>query len=249
MTQHSCLWSSPSSRLVLSTDEVHVWRASLDQPESVLQCLRTTLSADEAARAARFHFERDRWRFTVARGVLRAILARYLDLAPEDIQFSYGPQNKPALIDTRQNNNLQFNLSHSQNQALYAFACNRDVGVDIEQIRAMSDAEGVARRFFSTCEYAVFQALPPQRRDEGFFNCWTRKEAYIKALGDGLSHPLGTFDVSLRPGEPAALLAVRGDPGEVSRWSMRALTPVPGYVAALVVEGHDWALKCWHWEA
>ncbi len=176
-------------------------------------------------------------------------MACYLDLAPEDIQFSYAPQNKPALIDTRQNNNLQFNLSHSQNQALYAFACHREVGVDIEQIRAMSDAEGVARRFFSAREYAVFQALPPQQRDEGFFNCWTRKEAYIKALGDGLSHPLGTFDVSLWPGEPAALLAVRGDPGEVSRWSMRALTPVPGYVAALVVEAHDWTLKCWHWEA
>lgn len=249
MTQPSCLWSSPPLHLALTTDEVHVWRASLDQPESVLRRLRTTLSADEAARAARFHFERDRRRFTVARGVLRAILARYLDLAPEDIQFSYGPQNKPALADTRQNNNLQFNLSHSQNQALYAFARHREIGVDIEQIRTMCDAEGIARRFFSARENVVFQALPLQQRDEGFFNCWTRKEAYIKALGDGLSHPLDTFDVSLRPGEPAALLAVRGDSGEVSRWSIRALTPVPGYVAALVVEGHGWTLKCWHWEA
>ena len=253
---YDCLWHTPPKQLLLPMDEAHVWRASLHQPEAVFQLLQKTLSADEVERAARFHFERDRRRYIIGRGILRAILAGYLNRPPGDIQFSYGPQNKPALAAASPKNNLsrkrtylQFNLSHSHDQALYAFARRREVGVDLEQLRPLPDRDDIAGRFFSARENTIFQALPPLQREEGFFNCWTRKEAYIKALGDGLAHPLGDFDVTLRPGEPAVLLAVKRSPDEVSRWSMRALTPFPGYVAALVVEGHDWRLQCWDWGA
>jgi len=254
MTEQGCLWRSPPEQVILGADEVHLWRVALDQPAAVLQGLGQTLAADEAARAARFYFDRDRRHFTAGRGMLRLLLAQYLDLAPDVIRFTYGPQNKPALAEAMRpaeagRGPLQFNLSHSHGQALYAFTWGREIGVDLEQVRPMPDAESIAGRFFSARDYATFLTLPATQRDEGFFNCWTRKEAYIKALGEGLSHPLDRFDVSLRPGEPAQLLAVAEAPEEVERWSMRSLKPVFGYVAALVVEGRDWSLRCWGGEA
>ena len=140
---------------------------------------------------------------------------------------------------------LRFNLSHSQGLALYAVTRGREIGVDLECIRPISDAEQIAERFFSAHENAVFRTIPAHEKPKAFFNCWTRKEAYLKALGDGLARPLDEFDVSLAPGEPAKLLRIEGAPQEASRWSLNRLEPGSGYVAALAVEGYGYQLKCW----
>jgi 4'-phosphopantetheinyl transferase len=239
------VWDSPPTNLAISRDEVHVWRASLEHPAGYIQRLTQTLSEDERQRADRFRFERDRRRYIVGRGLLRAILGRYLNLVPGQLRFRYGPRGKPALAETR--DELCFNIAHSHELALYAVAQGQEVGVDIEHVHSIYELEQMAERFFSSREVAVLRALPPDQKQEAFFNCWTRKEAYIKAIGDGLSRPLDQFDVSLAPGEPARLLNVAGDSQEASRWSIRALMPASGYVAALAVAGHGWRLQCWQW--
>lgn len=239
------MWSFPPADLALSNNDVHVWRVSLDQPASRLQQLAQTLSADERTRAERFYFEKDRNHFIVGRGLLRTILGRYLDIEPGRLQFCYGARGKPALAETPGGSMLNFNLSHSQGLALYAVTCNREIGVDLECIRPMLEAEQIVLRFFSARENAVFRALPQSQKHEAFFHCWTRKEAYLKAIGLGLAQPLNQIEVSLAPGEPAKLLSIEGAPQESSRWSLLDLKPASGYVAALAVEGSAWHLASW----
>lgn len=233
-------WRVPPGTLVLGVDDVHVWRATLDQPPPHFL---HNLAADEQAWAERFYFEKDREHFIVAHGVLRAILGRYLNRAPESLSFCYSAHGKPSLAG----NAIRFNMSHSHGIALYAVTRGREVGIDIERIRSNVEVEEVAERFFSQREVAKLRTLPAGVQREAFFNCWTRKEAYIKARGEGLSLPLDQFDVSLAPGEPVALLGTRPDPSEAARWSLRELPPTPGYVAALAVAGQGWRLTCWPW--
>ena len=247
MTDSSLSWDFPPKTLVLPDNAVHVWRASLHVPVSYLRTLEGTLTADECARAERFYFQEHRERFIVGRGLLRNILSRYLDREPGQLRFCYNSYGKPALIEETGAEELRFNLSHSHDMALYAVTHGREIGVDIERFRPDVEVEKLAERFFSPREAAVLRALPEHLRKEGFFNCWTRKEAYIKAEGKGMSIPLSTFDVSLMPGEPAALLRTESHPQETSRWSLQALNPAPGYAAALAVKGHNWELKCWQW--
>lgn len=247
MTNADSLWRMPPAVLSLPDDHIHIWRMGLDPDELVVQRLKQTLSADELERAARFHFERDRRHFIVARGVLRNILARYLRTEPPRLRFSYTKYGKPSLIAEVGFPDLNFNVSHSHTMALFAITRGRELGVDIEYIRADFECAQIAERFFSTQENAVLCALPAEMQFEAFFNCWTRKEAYIKAIGEGLSHPLDQFDVSLVPGEPAQLLQTRDDPDEVRRWSMCALFPGEQYAAALVAAGSDWQTMCWQW--
>jgi 4'-phosphopantetheinyl transferase len=234
------MWCNPSSELTLSKSELHIWRAVLDPPEDYVRQLAQTLSADEGERAARFHFERDRRRFIVGRGELRALLGRYLGIEPERVRFRYGPRGKPHLeadtVGTVGDEALRFNLAHSHELVLYAFTRAREIGVDIEHVRPLPDAEQLAARFFSPGENAAWQALPESQHLEAFFNCWTRKEAYLKAIGDGLARPLDQFEVSLAPGEAAALLRVQGHAEEVAHWRLYAIEAAAGYIAALAVE-------------
>jgi 4'-phosphopantetheinyl transferase len=239
------LWVPPPADLKLSSDEVHVWRASLDSTATDVQSLQQTLSADELGRAAGFRFQKDRQRFIAAHGLLRAIISRYLDMEPSQLRFCYSDHGKPSLVPTSGQKTLSFNLSHSDGLALYAITRDRGIGIDLERVRPVAKVEQIAERFFSARENAVFRTLPASLKREAFFTCWTRKEAYIKARGEGLSLPLDQFDVSLVPGGPAVLLGTRGDPQKSSGWSLRELMPDPGYVAALAVEGHDWHLTCW----
>jgi 4'-phosphopantetheinyl transferase len=245
------VWGTPPTDLALANDEVHVWRAQLDLTQNTIQSLRRTLAADELARAERFRFAQDRERFIAARGVLRAILGRYLEVEPGRVLFSYSAQGEPALDAEGGRSDgglpLEFNLSHAGGLALYAFARTRRVGVDLEHVRSDVACSQLAKRFFSPREQAQLSALPPHLQDQAFFTCWTRKEAYLKARGDGLTLPLDQFDVSLSPGEPAMLLHTAFDPFEAARWSLQDLQPAPGYVAALAVEGHGWRLACWQW--
>ena len=240
-------WNSSPKTVTLPSNAVHVWRASLAVSASYLRTLEGTLTADECARAERFYFQEHRERFIAGRGLLRNILSRDLDREPAQLRFCYNSYGKPALIAETGTEGLRFNLSHSHDMALYAVTRDREIGVDIERFRPDVEAEKLAERFFSPGEAAALRALPEHLRKEGFFNCWTRKEAYIKAEGEGMSIPLRAFDVSLTPGEPAALLRSQNDPQETSRWSLHALDAKPGYAAALAVKGHDWELKCWQW--
>lgn len=246
MLDSSC-WTDTPETLALPVDEVHVWQAELNQPPQVTRNCLTLLTPDERARAARFHFDRDRNHFIVARGLLRQLLARYLKMKPANLRFRYGSHGKPSLIHDTGVENLSFNLSHSHERALCAVARGRELGVDIEHLRPEFADRDVAERFFSRLEVAALSSLPEEAQVEGFFNCWTRKEAYVKAVGEGLSLPLDRFDVSLKPGEPAALLGTRGLNEEVSRWQLMELLPGAGYAGALVAEGSGWHLRCWRW--
>lgn len=224
-------WSEPPESLTLATGDVHVWRLALDQSESVLAEFRSTLEAVELERASRFHFDKHRRHFVVGRGGLRYVLARYVDTRPEEFRFSYGAYGKPALAGEYK---LRFNMSHSHGVALFAVAAEREVGVDVEHIRADFATGDIAQRFFSRVEVAVFNALQQEEQVAAFFRCWTRKEAYIKAIGRGLSEPLDAFDVTLAPGEAAALL--RAERGDASRWSMFDVDVGADYAGALAVE-------------
>jgi 4'-phosphopantetheinyl transferase len=236
-------WRLPPETIDLPQDRVHVWRVCLGQASLSARKLECILSEDERKRAKRFHFEKDQNRFIITRGLLRVILGRYLEIEPDQIGFSYGPYGKPALDSVQ--NELRFSVSHSCGLTLYAVTHHREVGIDVEYIRAEWANISIAERFFSSREVALLRALPASLKSEGFFNCWTRKEAYVKAKGDGLALPLDEFDVSLIPGEPAVLVSALNDPLEAARWSLRELCPAPGYVAALAVEGHAWQAAYW----
>jgi|HubBroStandDraft_4_1064222.scaffolds.fasta_scaffold22147_2 4'-phosphopantetheinyl transferase len=219
----------------LERGEVHLWFARLDRTPERLARMRTILNPEETARADRFYLDVHRNRFIAGRAMLRDLIAGYLAQPPAAIRFEYNEWGKPALAAGFAACDLRFNLSHSEDLAMYAFALEREVGVDIEQIRADVASESIAENFFSASEVHALRALPREHQAQAFFNCWTRKEAYIKARGQGLSIELNSFDVSLRPGEEAKIL--RGD--ESGGWSMRAFEPARGWVAALAMEGGD----------
>lgn len=236
---------------ILTTSEVHLWLAPLEQPAELVSQFHATLTSGEQERAARFVFEKDRRHFTVARGILRALLGHYLQVPASAIRFVYNAYGRPALASPAPQPALNFNLSHSHQLALYAFAPGREVGVDIEYMREMDmdDYLAIARSHFSPGEYGTLQELPASLRKQGFFNCWTRKEAYIKTRGQGLAIPLDSFDVTLAPGEPIALLASREAPHTASAWSLSIPTVPPDYAAALMVEGHDYTIRAFSWPA
>jgi 4'-phosphopantetheinyl transferase len=229
-----------SCRLSLASADVHVWQAKLD--DRLADCVGRFLSPDEISRAHRFHFDKDRDHFVAARGLLRTLLSAYVGINPDELRFSYTEKGKPTMGEGQQSG-INFNVAHSHGMALYAFSSGREVGVDLEFMKEDLADEKIAERFFSPREIETLRSLPPELRKNAFFNCWTRKEAYIKARGEGLSMPLDEFDVSLKPGEPAALLENHKEPAELTRWSMRSVTVPSGYVAAIVVEGYDWRLK------
>ena len=234
-----------SAPLALPLNEVQVWRADLESLRADESRWLSLLSADEKARAARFHFPVDRQRFAAARALLRTILAAYLNSDPRQLTFLYSPKEKPSLAPPHAASGVTFNVSHSGGVAMYAFSRKRDLGIDVEQVRRNSDIEAIARRFFSTHEQTQFFALPAEERVAAFFRCWTRKEAYLKATGDGLSLPLSQFDVLIEAESRNALAATRPDPAEAGRWHLSEVPAVSGYVAALCVQGHDWKLKDW----
>ncbi|MDQ2921579.1 MAG: 4'-phosphopantetheinyl transferase superfamily protein [Acidobacteriota bacterium] len=234
------IWLSPPAHPRARHDEVHVWRVSLD--ESQAPKFEALLDDDERMRAARFRFQEHRNRFIVARGALRTILGSYLQTEPAELQFSYGRYGKPALTGGFAANAISFNLSHSGKFMLMAVSRGRELGIDLEWINQEFATSEVAERFFSHREILSLRGQPEYLQTEAFFNCWTRKEAYIKARGEGLTLPLDQFDVSLEP-SGASLLDNRTEPGEVSRWSLQELHPAPAYCAAVAVEGFSWQLR------
>ncbi len=234
-------WSPSPATPPLDANAVHVWRTRLDPPRLRVDDLFRHLSSDEAERAARFRLAKHRDRYVVGRGTLRTILSRYLDTPPRDLRFTYNGRGKPELAAF----DLQFNVTHSREIALFAVTRTAPVGVDIEHIRPNVTDDRIAERFFAPREVEALHALDPSVRREAFFRCWTRKEAFVKACGEGLSLALDRFVVSLSPDEAPALLETKDDPNEANEWSLHELYPGPGYVAALAVRRPDVVLQQW----
>ena len=233
--------------IFMARGDVHVWRVSLLCAPDEIACLLPILTPEEVVRAERYRFERDRSAFVVRRGVLRLLVGRYLGQGPFRQPFSVTAYGQPLMPAGILGEDLRFSVSHSGGVALLAFARGREIGVDVEAVRSDVDYCGIAQRFFSKREQETLRSLPAEQQREAFFACWSRKEAYIKARGKGLSIPLDQFDVSLRPGEPAQLLATRDNSDSTEIWSMAALDPGPRLAAALVVEGQDVHITCWDW--
>ena len=240
---NSCIWSVPPTKLELAENVIHVWRASLDLEKQTLDRCTSVLSQDEKHRASRFIFPRDRDHFVAARGILRELLGKYAGCSPALLEFRYGQHGKPALREENGKSPAHFNLSHSGGLAVYAFARDRELGIDLEPIRSEFAGESIAERHFSPRELEDWNRLAPGLRAKAFFLCWTRKEAYVKARGEGLQIPLDSFCVTLTPGQPAELRS-----NDSARWRLHSFEPKPEYVAALVGEGTDWRLSQWDWQ-
>lgn len=224
--------------MIPDADAVHLWRWRLDLSPTDLATAWAVLDGDERARADRFRSPLGRTRFVAARAGLRRRLGRLLEVSPDAVRFRYGPFGKPEL-DGGNVADLRFNLSHSGDLAVLAAASGFELGADVERLRPV-EADRLADRTFSAAEAARIGALPVADKQAGFFRCWTRKEAYVKALGRGFDLPLGSFAVSLAPGEPARLLRVDGEPDEPARWQLVHLEPEPGYVGAVAARRTGW---------
>ena len=237
-----------SSRIVApGRGEARIWTADLEPGAAAIDRLVPLLSADERERAGRFHFRRDAMRWIAARATLREILGRCLHEDPRALAFTYGDKGKPALAAPAGGLDLQFSLAHSAHLAVYGVTVDCPVGVDVERLRPLTDMDQIAERTFSRQECTALRGLPVAARPAGFFNCWTRKEAYIKAVGLGLSYPLERFSVSLAPGAPARLEAVEIEPAHVEAWMMAALAPRSGFVGAVVVGARPVDIVCERW--
>jgi len=238
-------WDTAPRGLRPSEGVVHVFCAALDVSANRLAELSQFLSCDEWLRAGRIHQERDWRHFLAGRGTLREILGGMLNVDPSDLVFSLGEYGKPQIAAPASAQSICFNVAHSDALALFAFA-KHDLGVDLEHVRAMEETEQIASRFFSEREGRCLHELPEEQRLEAFFNCWTRKEAYLKAIGRGLDDGLNRIEVSLAPGEPPELLSARN---KLPAWRLHALTPAPEFVGALAVQDSDSEVNCWRWES
>jgi 4'-phosphopantetheinyl transferase len=233
--------------LELPSGVIQVWSVRLDPPAQRVEQLGRHLSEDEWERARRFRFDKHRRQYVVGRGALRELLAAYLGIQPGTVRFSYGPRGKPFLAPPHDQAGIQFNLTNSDELALVGFVRGVEIGVDVEYLKPMPDAEQIAERFFSESERVVLRGLPAERKEEAFFNCWTRKEAYLKAVGEGLAAPLDSFDVTLAPGEEPRMLTLEGDRERAACWCFRHFRPAVDYIGALAIDGAiagtDWQVE------
>lgn len=243
----SVFWLFPPDDLFIDTKQIHIWRIWLDLSDTQVESLRDLLSLDQIQRASKIRFPLDQKRFIAAHGVTREILSKYLTLAPNSIRYVYNKFGKPDLEEKSRSEGLRFNLSHSESVALLGISSGYCVGIDIERVRRDKATENIARRFFSPNEVEKIISHPKDQRVAAFYRCWTRKEAYIKARGKGLSIPLNQFEVSLSRGEPARIVNIQGNIDEAAHWSLHHLEPMEGYVAALAVEGQPEELKFYQW--
>jgi 4'-phosphopantetheinyl transferase len=230
-------WETPVNPPTLTEDEVHIWRVDLSHPNENLDINANDLSVDERTRAERFHFERDRRRYILSHSRLHRLLGGYLGIEPAAISFETADRGKPHLGGQFSASGLEFNLAHSGEMALFGFRRGVGIGVDIEQVRPMPDLERVAARYFSKQEQGQLSQLPAEKKGNGFFKCWTCKEAFIKNIGDGLYYPLDQFEVDADPDLPGRLLRVASDLHEASSWRLEYFTAWEGYSSALAVRG------------
>jgi 4'-phosphopantetheinyl transferase len=230
----------PADHPKLAPDEVHIWTMPTQTSSPVVTQLQRVLSREELERASRFRFQHLTDAYIITHGVLRFLLARYLDRAPAEISFKYGVRGKPVVSEIPQ---FQFNLTHSEGLAAVAVTTGCALGIDLERLRPISDIEEIAGRYFCPEEAAEILSMNPGEREPAFFRCWTRKEAYIKAIGDGLSCPLDSFQVAVQADSPARLVHISGDRVAAARWTLHDLFLAPDYIAGLAYPDRQRALS------
>lgn len=237
-------WKPPPNNLTLKSIETHIWRANLDKNNSNFAFLKTHLTKDEVEYAKRFKFKKHSNRFIIARGILRSLLGRYLEVTPRKIKIEYSDYGKPHFQNEKA---INFNISHSKQMAVFAFSKYCNIGIDIEFINKKIEFDEIAKRFFSKNEVKTLNSLSDKDKVIGFYNCWTRKEAFIKAVGEGLSFPLDKFEVSLEPEKPAKIIKINCPQQDVSKWSIYAIKPEHNFVGSCVLEGSIERIKYWNW--
>jgi 4'-phosphopantetheinyl transferase len=240
------LWSLPPAEIDLPAGEVHLWSARLDPPEELSRQCAEVLSEDEHERAERFRFGSLRNHYIAGRGTLRMLLARYLGSDPTSFSLRYQAHGKPELDPPWKARGVEFNVSHSHELAVYAFTRQSQIGVDVEWVRPMPNAAALVERFFSPDEARQWRQMPAERQLPAFFQGWTRKEAWLKAVGSGLSFPLDQFCVTLD--DTARVLSIRGDADEAAHWWLESCQPCDGYVAAVAMRGEAKNVKKWRFE-
>ena len=258
-------WPSRSDAAPLADNDIHVWATVLATPANILEGFARNLSPDETARANKFKFEKHRNRYIAGRGALRAILGRYLGAGPADLRFIYSDNGKPALAEEFADAGIHFNLAHTGELALLAVTRIGTVGVDVESVRPVKNVDELVARFFSKRENELFQKVPDKDKPAAFFNLWTRKEALLKATGEGITRSLSLVEVSFLPGEPARLMAISGDAAAGQKWRLREIIPGAGFTGAVAVElgtsniehrtpnveegktGDGLRVRCWKW--
>ena len=236
-------WFVPPETILLEEKQAHVWCADMRELEPQLAEYVDVLSSAERERSNRFHFQKDRNHYIIRHGVLRKILGRYLGQAPSEIQFRYGTRGKPEILDDPIH--IHFNDSHSTDLALYAVTLACPIGVDVECIRPIPEFEDIATRYFSPREVGMMRALSVEKRMEAFYACWTRKEAFLKATGEGIGVNLAKVEVTLAPGEEAEILRIPGETQSAAGWKLRAFSPAPGYLGAIALQGAIDTVCCW----
>ncbi|MGB5714370.1 MAG: 4'-phosphopantetheinyl transferase superfamily protein, partial [Waterburya sp.] len=243
------VWQDPSQPPILDNDQVHVWRANLDLPDADIVRLAAFLSPDELTRANKFRFPHLKRRFTAARGILRQLLGNYLSIKPNDLTFEYSDRGKPRLSSSKQDSLPNFNLSHSQEYALYGFTYHDPIGVDLEYIREMPDALKIAQRFFSAREYQLIKDAASKEQPALFFKLWTAKEAYLKAVGTGLAGSLDSVDIEFNLARSPRLQAIQGDKAAAADWSLYPCLPATDYVGAIAIkiDKSPKQISFWHW--
>ena len=239
-------WLIPVQPVKLEEGEVHVWRARLNVSVEELQARSKLLTEEERARGARYLRPEVGSRFVAGRGLLRRLLGMYLGSDAAEVEFVFNSFGKPALAPKHGAGDLRFNLSHSHDGALLAFTRGRELGVDIERVRPDFATQEIAQRFFSPAEAERLQALPVEEQASAFFQCWTRKEGYIKARGDGLSRGLDSFEVAFGAGLEPAVLKASDEANALDRWLVVDLQPRRGFAGALVVERPVQGVRCWN---
>lgn len=235
------VWNKTISKLNISEGETHIWLLPLELKPNQLTEVKSVLSEDELARAEKFYFDKQRKHFIAIRGLVRKLLGLYLNLNNKEIIFSYNEFGKPYL----ENRLVHFNLSHSHKLALFAVNINYELGVDIEWMHRKSNLLEIGERFFSKNEFAELKSLPAELQRHGFFNCWTRKESYIKARGRGLAIPLSKFEVSLKPGDPVYLKSTSHEPKAINEWTLYAFDPHTEYAAAMTINTKVTKISFW----
>ena len=239
------MWRSPPRTLCLNQAEAHLWRANLDQDPANLEILARTLSLEEQEKAEKFYFPKHGKRYTAARGFLRHILAKYLNIKPQEVAFSYGERGKPYLAKIITHNNLEFNLSHSEDVAVYGVTRNYAIGIDVENLRAMENLEQLVNRFYCPEEAEFIRQLAPEHKIKAFFRAWTAKEAYLKATGEGLAGGLDRVSVSLEPNQPLCLFETQENSPDLTGWSFLALDVHPNFSATVAIAAKSCQLSYW----
>ncbi len=232
------MWEQPPSNWILESNDVHIWRLELNLPINKVNLLRNILTKDEQKKADKFRFEHLQHRFTLTRATLRIILGKYLQISPKQVEFSYGSKGKPSLVPFLNNQSIEFNLSHSEDIALYGFSKNRNIGIDIEKIRSNCDVEQLAKRFFTPREYHIISELKGRKQQQAFFQAWTSKEAYLKAIGEGLVGGLDQIEIDLSS-ENRKLVNIKDEEKSIINWNLFAIDINDDYLATLAVEGKN----------